>query len=343
MTDQPDEGSGSSLSFENVRHLGRSDAAKAAGEPVDDHAAANLAFESTPRTPPPPPDDQAGGPGHNPPSFEAVPPSDVVGEKRLSTATTGFRPAVPAVVTGVSGPGGDGWNVRRQEKAGRLRAQAAAVEGAPAWSPRPSGAMSGDRSTWDTPIARRYRRSRLRTLTRTVIALVLVAVVGFAVFKWVSGRGHTVTMIATPSSVGSLSAINTPATAAVTREMEKVMLAYGATRVVSGVYGAGGQPTLVVLLAQGPNIETSSTQFFNDFASGLQTDGVRVDHSKTIAATTGGSDFVCSPATRAAPLAPVSLCGWDDGFAIGLVMDVGGQPVTTTLHEAEAARSAGER
>jgi hypothetical protein len=35
------------------------------------------------------------------------------------------------------------------------------------------------------------------------------------------------------------------------------MLAYGATRVVSGVHGAGGQPALVVLLAQGPSIETS--------------------------------------------------------------------------------------
>jgi hypothetical protein len=252
MTDQPDQGPGSSLSFENVRNLGRSEPANAAGEPVEDHAAANLAFEATPRTPPPPPDDEAGG-GHNVPSFEAVPASDVVGEKRLSTATTGFRPAVAAVVASVSGPGGNGWNVRRQEKAGRLRAQAAAVEGAPAWSPRPSGAMSGDHSAWDTPIARRHRRSRLRTLTRTVIALVLVAVVGFAVFKWVSGRGHAITTIATPSTVGSLSAINTPATAAVTREMEKVMLAYGATRVVSGVYGAGGQPTLVVLLAQGPS------------------------------------------------------------------------------------------
>ena len=68
-----------------------------------------------------------------------------------------------------------------------------------------------------------------------------------------------------------------------------------------------------------------------------------VNRSKTIAATTGGSDFICSPATRAAALTPVSLCGWDDGFVIGLVMDVSGQPVTSTLHEAEAARTAGER
>ena len=148
--------------------------------------------------------------------------------------------------------------------------------------------------------------------------------------------------ITTPSSVGSLGAINTPATAAVTQEMEKVMLAAGATRVVSGVYGIAGQPTLVVLLAQGPNIETSSHQFFNDFATGLHGDGVTVDRSRMVASTTGGSAFVCSPATRVAPLTPISLCGWDDGSTIGLVMDVSGQPVTTTLHEAVAARSAGE-
>jgi hypothetical protein len=276
MTDQPAESPGSSLSFENVRDLGRSEPAKAAGEPVEDHAAANLAFEATPRTPPPPPPSPPDAP-----SFEAVPASDVVAQKRLSTATTGFRPVVAAVVAGVSGPGGNGWNVRRQEKASRLRHQGDAVAGAPAWSPRTSGAMSGDHSAWDTPIARRRRRTGFRILTRTVIAVVLVALVGFAVFNWVLGRGHNIT---TPASVGSLTAINTPATAAVTREMEKVMLEYGATRVVSGVYGAGGQPTLVVLLAQGANIETTSRQFFNDFASELQTDGVTVNHSKTIAA-----------------------------------------------------------
>lgn len=338
MTDQPGEGPGSSLSFENVRNLGRSEHAKPLGEPLEEHAA-NLAFEATPRTPQPPPVD----PGLHPPAFEAVPASDVVGQKRLSTASTGFRPVVAAVVASVSGPGGHGWNVRRQEKASRLRTEREAVEGGPAWSPRTTGALSGDHSQWDAPIARRRRRTDLRILTRMVLTLALIAIVVFAVVKLVSGGGHALTTIATPASIGSLTAIRTPATAAVTREMEQVMLAYGATRVVSGVYGAGGQPSLVVLLAQGPNIETSSSQFFNDFASGLRSDGVTVNRGKTIAVTMGGSDFVCSPATRAAPLTPVSLCGWDDGSAIGLVMDVSGQPVTTTLHEAVAARSAGER
>jgi hypothetical protein len=124
--------------------------------------------------------------------------------------------------------------------------------------------------------------------------------------------------------------------------MEKVMLAYGATHVVSGVYGLGGRPTLVVLLAQGPGIETTSQQLFNDLVGGLQTEGITVDRSKTVSATSGGTQFVCSTATRAAPLTSVSLCGWADGTTIGLVMDVSGQPVSTTMHEAEAARGAGE-
>ncbi len=98
----------------------------------------------------------------------------------------------------------------------------------------------------------------------------------------------------------------------------------------------------MVLLAQGANIGTNSHQFFDDFATGLHSDGVIVDRTRMVAANTGGSYFVCSPATRAVPLTPVSLCGWDDGSTIGLVMDVSGQPVNTTLHEAVAARSAGE-
>ena len=71
-------------------------------------------------------------------------------------------------------------------------------------------------------------------------------------------------------------------------------------------------------------------------------DGVTVDKSKTVKTTTDGSQFVCSPATRPAPQTAVSLCGWGDGSTIGLVMDVSGQPVNTTLTEAVQAKTAGE-
>jgi hypothetical protein len=174
------------------------------------------------------------------------------------------------------------------------------------------------------------------------ITLLLVAVLGVAGYEWLSGRAHPDHTITTPSSVGALTEIHTPATVAVTQQMQKVMQQYGATRVASGVYGEAGRATLVVLLAQGPNIETSTNQFFNDFASGLKTQGVTVNSTRSSTTTTGGSVFICSPATGPAPLTAVSLCGWDDGDTIGLVMDVSGQPVAATLHEAEVARSAGE-
>jgi hypothetical protein len=64
--------------------------------------------------------------------------------------------------------------------------------------------------------------------------------------------------------------------------------------------------------------------------------------SKTLNTTTDGSDFICSPATGPAPLTSISLCGWDDGDTIGLVLDVSGESVSATLREATAARAAGE-
>ena len=67
-----------------------------------------------------------------------------------------------------------------------------------------------------------------------------------------------------------------------------------------------------------------------------------VSNSKTLNTATEGSDFICSPATGPAPLTSLSLCAWDDGDTIGLVMNVTGQAVATTLQQAESARSAGE-
>jgi hypothetical protein len=192
------------------------------------------------------------------------------------------------------------------------------------------------------PAARVKRKLTGKGLTGLVLSVILVAILGFAGYEWFTGRAHAVHTITTPTAVGALVAINTPSTVAMTQQMRQVMQQDGATHVVSGVYGSGGHATLVVLLAQGPNIETTTTQFFNDFTAGLKTQGVTVDSGKTLNTTADGSDFMCSAATGAAPLTAVSLCGWDDGDTIGMVMDVSGQPVSTTLTEAEAARTAGE-
>lgn len=309
------------------------EAAPRAAPPAPPAPSAPTSFVATPRAAPAPDPVPAAAT-----SFQAVPASLGVAQQRMSTATIGFRPGV-AEVAGVSVPGGQGWNIRRREEEDAQRGHAEPVE--PAWSTRTTAKRSGDHSAWDVSAARRRRHLSGRGVVGILLSVVLVGILGFAAFEWVSGRSHAVT-IATPKSVGSLGAINTPVTATLTSEMEKVMLAYGATRVVSGVYGTGGHPMLVVLLAQGPDMETGSNQFFNDFASGLQSDGLTVNRSKTVQATTDGSQFICSPATRPAPLTAVSLCGWDDGTTIGLVMDISGQTVNTTLHETEQARSAGE-
>jgi hypothetical protein len=327
MTDKPAQGTDSSLSFEHVRDLGRSLHAKAAAEPIAEHPATSLAFEQTPRTPPPPTVAKAQAArvaidaGHVAPKFQPVPVSIGVPQTRMSTATVGFRPEAPTAGAKVSGPGGTGWNIRHQEARHSFRA---------------------DGSAWDIPTAPHRPVSSHRRLVVVLVAVALVAALSFAAFKLVSGGGRPTVKIATPASVAGLTLINTPATVAVTTQMEKVMRTHGATHVVSGVYGLDARPTLVVLLAQGPGIETTSQQLFNDLVGGLQTEGITVDRSKTVSATSGGTQFVCSTATRAAPLTSVSLCGWADGTTIGLVMDVSGQPVSTTMHEAEAARGAGE-
>jgi hypothetical protein len=353
MTDQDPDGGGPSLSFEKVRGPARSEHAPTASELIAEVTAANLAFEATPRTPPPPALSPADArvqrssdlvatpePAHKTQAFQAVPASVGVAQQRLSTAAPAVRPEANADA-GASLPGGKGWNIRPRDDDSWMR-RSTEPEGPPAWSQRTTPAMTADRSAWTVAMPRERRRLSGRAMVGILLSVILVGILGFAAFEWATGGDHATVTIATPASVGNLTAISTTATAEVTAEMEKVMLAYGATRVVSGVYGAGGQPTLVVLLAQGPDTGTTSTQFFNDFASGLQSDGLTVDQTKTIAATSDGSNFVCSPASRPAPLPPVSLCGWDDGATIGLVMDVTSQPVNTTLSEAEAARRAGE-
>jgi hypothetical protein len=362
MTERNPEGGGAPLSFKKVQDQTHYERAPAAREPVRESGGPHLAFEAAPRTPlppvapdprtlkqsplmsPPPPDPRTPSteppPGSKLPAFEAVPASNVAAQQRLSTPTIGIRPE-PVEVAGPVSPGGSGWNIRgRDQPFLPNRGRAVAADG-PAWETREIPNANRDRSAWMVPEARQTRRLSGKQLLGIVLTAILLLILGFAGYQWLAGRAHTGHSISTPSSVGSLTAIHTPATAAVTQQMQHVMQQYGATRVVSGVYGQAGRATLVVLLAQGTNIETSTTQFFTDFTAGLKTQGVIVA-GKTLNTTTSGSTFICSPATGPAPLTLVSLCGWDDGDTIGLVMNVTSQPVSTTLRDAVAARGAGE-
>lgn len=353
MTDQTTEGGGS-LSFRKVPdHTRFEHAPTPPREPVRDSGGPNLAFEAAPRSQVPPAEASSDPrailasalmpPLEAPPkphAFEAVPASLGVAQQRLSTPTIGQRPEAPERV-GPMVPGGSGWNIRSRDAEVTDRGRAEGTGDQPAWSPRAHPAAERDNAAWMVPDAPRKRGVTGRMVIGIVLTIILVAVLGFAGYEWAIGSPpqHTIT---TPASVGTLTAIHTPAATAVSQQMQKVMMQSGATTVVSGVYGEQGQAVVVVLLAQGPNIESSTKQFFSDFTSGLKTEGVTVSSSKTLNTAIQGSDFICSPATGPAPLTSLSLCAWDDGDTIGLVMNVTGQAVTTTLHQAESARSAGE-
>jgi hypothetical protein len=363
MSEHNQEGGGTPLSFKKVEDAAHFERAPAPSAPARDAGAPNLAFEAAPRAPIAPatvPDPRtlktsqptslngspsaapAGPtPGSKPPTFEAVPASVGVAQQRLSTPTIGIRPE-PAATTGPVSPGGSGWNVRSRDGVFLPNRGRSEGDEGPAWQTREVPNADRDRSAWAVPEAPRRRTFSGRTSLGIALSVVLVAILGFAGFEWFTGSAHPDHTITTPPAVGSLTAIRTPATAAVTQQMQVVMQQDGATRVVSGIYGTAGRPTLVVLLAQGPNIETTTKQFFTDFTAGLKGQGVTVDSAKTVDTTTDGSDFICSPATGPAPLTALSLCGWDDGDTVGVVMDVSGQAVSATLREAEAARGAGE-
>ncbi len=364
MTEHSQEGGGTPLSFKKVEDAAHFERAPAPRAPVRDAGAPNLAFEDAPRAPIAPataPDPRtlktsrptslnvsdpasppAGlTPGSKPPTFEAVPASVAVAQQRLSKPTIGIRPE-PAAPTGAVKPGGNGWNVRSREGGFLPNHGQSDGEAGATWQTRTPPNADRDRSAWDVPEAQRRRTFSGRSSLGIALSVILVGILGFAGYEWFTGRAHPDHTITTPAAVGSLTAMRTPATAAVTQQMQVVMQQDGATRVVSGVYGTSGRATLVVLLAQGPNIEATTKQFFTDFTAGLKSQGVTVDSAKTVNTTNDGSDFICSAATGPAPLTALSLCGWDDGDTVGLVMDVSGQAVSATLREAEAARDAGE-
>ena len=357
MTEHTPEGGGIPLSFRKVPDPAHFERAPVAKPPSLDAGDPNLAFESAPRvvlprpaqpdprilktapqaSPAAPP---VGAPPGSRPAFEAVPASLGVAQQRLSTPTVGVRPP-PLEMAGPVRPGGTGWNIRGRDETQVLN-RGKAEGGEAAWGTRPLPNVNRDRSAWDVPAAPRGRRLSGKGVLAIGLTAILVAILGFAGYEWLNGRTHPDHTITTPTSVGALTAIHTPATAAVTQQMQAVMQEDGATHVVSGVYGKAGRAMLVVLLAQGPNIESSTSQFFKDFTTGLKTQGVTVISSEALNTTTDGSHFICSPATGPAPLTSISLCGWDDGDTIGLVLDVTGEPVSATLGEAVAARTAGE-
>ena len=153
---------------------------------------------------------------------------------------------------------------------------AATAEGA-AWETRDLPNANRDRSAWAVPDAPRSRKLSGRKFLGIALTVVLVAILGFAGYEWFTGRAHPAHTISTP--VSGRRADRDPHAGdgrghAADAEGRCSSTAPHASSAASTA--APDAPTLVVLLAQGSNIETSTTQFFTDFTTGLKTQGVIV-------------------------------------------------------------------
>jgi len=107
-------------------------------------------------------------------------------------------------------PGGSGWNIRRRE-AWRPKRGHPAPAGGPAWQTRTLPNANRDRSAWMVPEAKQPRSLSRRGVVRTVLVLVLVAIVAFAVYLWLAGRAHPAPSTGRSAAVGAL-AIHAPVT-----------------------------------------------------------------------------------------------------------------------------------
>jgi hypothetical protein len=262
MTDHTPADGGTPPPSKKVEDQAHFERAPAPREPARDTGDPNLAFETAPRTPLAPvttPDPRAlstsplappPGPMPASPSFEALPKSPPAAEplsklpafeavpaslggaqQRLSTATIGVRPEA-ADVAGPVRPGGTGWNIRPRDQPWMPKRGHAATADGPGWQTRTLPNANRDRSAWMVPQAARIRTLSRRRVVGTLLVLILVAIVGFAGYQWFAGRAHPAHTIGTPSSVGALTAIQTPATVAGTRQLLMVTQEQGATIVV---------------------------------------------------------------------------------------------------------------
>jgi hypothetical protein len=262
MTDHTPADGGTPPPFKKVEDQAHFERAPAPRDPARDTGDPNLAFETAPRTPlapvttpdpralstsplAPPPGPLPASPSFvavamSPPSaepppklpaFEAVPASLSVAQQRLSTATIGVRPEAAEVVGPVR-PGGTGWNIRPRDQPWMPKRGHPATADGPGWQTRTLPSTNRDRSAWMVPEAARIRKLSRRSVVKTVLVLILVAIVGLAGYQWFAARSHPSHTIGTVSAVGSLTTIHAPAKEAVTRQMLTITHEHGATSVV---------------------------------------------------------------------------------------------------------------
>ena len=126
-----------------------------------------------------------------------------------------------------------------------------------------------------------------------------------------------------------------------TDEFESRMKAEGVQNNVDlevAVYGAGAEPQVYLVLANGKAVEDTD-QLFREFLSGVESSGATVDRANQVNGTHEGADWRCVPVHAAAVTA--SVCMWREDASVGMTLDLdpGTDPSTALLDAYDASHA----
>lgn len=250
-------------------------------------------------------------------------------------------PAPPDTVP-VEDSGGPGWRVRSPQGA----PPAPAADALPAL---PSGRLTLDLVPAPppppVPLMPWEKRATHRPLRRYLLfGTGLFALCGLTALVF-GGVGRSGPSIQQPSAVGALTQVDTPQVSALLQTLDRFERSAGAGNVVTGAYGTGGQPQLLLVVVQGAIVSDGGTRqavdtFMRGLTAGAGGAGWTLDPSKLTVTTADGTTFECDSGPSSQLNGDIlGACAWTDPGVAGAVVDVTGQPLADTLNEAVQARA----
>ena len=167
-----------------------------------------------------------------------------------------------------------------------------------------------------------------------LLGVVAVAVIVVIVSRFGASQ-TTVHNLALPQQVGSLPLIGDTATAA-----QQALAAEGWTAVAAGGYGSG-QGQLLVIVGRPATAATDTGALLAGLQAPLVQQGFVFNASTaTTTGSAGGATYTCGPAS--APSGQLSICVWNDGDAVGVLVDYSGATLTQVRDLTQQARTAAE-
>ena len=278
--------------------------------------------------------------------FALAPPTPII--RPLPPSRPAAEPAEqsqpePEPVEAPADDGGPGWRIRQTcadaPPAGVVDAPSRRISLELDPEPPPVLPVMG----WEQPprVARPMRRYLL-------FGAGLFALFGLTALVF-GGVGRSGPSIQQPSTVGALSQVESPEISAMLQTIQRYEQSIGASSVVTGAYGSGSQPQLLLVVVEGGIVGNGGTRqavdaFMHGLTAGAGGAGWTLDPSKLTVTPADGTTFECDNGPSAQLNGDVlGVCAWTDPQVAGAVVDLTGQALTDTLNEAVQARASSVR